>query len=228
MLDYEEYCPVSKAAMVLGEKWTLQIIREMLLGVTRFSEFQKYLPKLSPTLLNSRLKSLEAQGVIIRKKVPEKRGYEYQLTPAGRALKSVVSEMGIWGLRWAFANMNPEQLNMSTIMRDFASALNTGELPGGQSTIQMTVSSSTETKKYFILVRENVAQLCDENIGYDVDVFLSASLETFGKIWFGEISLDYARRKDLLKVAGTPFYEKHLSKWLGISQLAVHHPGTIN
>ncbi|MBI3772124.1 MAG: helix-turn-helix transcriptional regulator [Gammaproteobacteria bacterium] len=47
MYDYSEFCPISKAASVLGERWTLQIIREILFGASRFSEFQKYLPKLS-------------------------------------------------------------------------------------------------------------------------------------------------------------------------------------
>ena len=71
MFDYAEACPISKAASLLCERWTLQIIREMLMGATRFSEFQKYLPKMSPTLLNSRLRSLEAHGLIVRKRIPE-------------------------------------------------------------------------------------------------------------------------------------------------------------
>ena len=95
MYDYAEACPISKAASALCERWTLQIIREMFMGATRFSEFQKYLPRLSPTLLNSRLQTLEAQGIILRKRIPEKKGFEYQLTPAGNALKPVLGELEI-------------------------------------------------------------------------------------------------------------------------------------
>jgi len=73
MYDYEEACPVSRAASVLCERWTLQIIREMLMGATRFSEFRQYLPRMSPTLLNTRLKSLEEAGIIARGKSPRKR-----------------------------------------------------------------------------------------------------------------------------------------------------------
>ena len=64
MYDYEEVCPVSRAASILCERWTLQIVREMLFGASRFSDLQKYLPKLSPTLLNTRLKTLEQQGIV--------------------------------------------------------------------------------------------------------------------------------------------------------------------
>ena len=74
MYDYEEVCPVSRAASILCERWTLQIVREMLFGASRFSDLQKYLPKLSPTLLNTRLKTLEQQGIVIRTRIAEKRG----------------------------------------------------------------------------------------------------------------------------------------------------------
>ena len=93
MFDYEEVCPISKASSVLCERWTLQILREMFFGASRFSEFQRYLPKLSPSLLNTRLKTLADNGIIVRRKVPEMRGYEYQLTPTGKALRPVLAAM---------------------------------------------------------------------------------------------------------------------------------------
>ncbi len=220
MFDYEEACPVSKAASVLCERWTLQIIREMLLGATRFSEFQKYLPKMSPTLLNTRLRALEQQGIIIRKKVPEKKGHEYQLTPSGLALKPVLVEMGKWGMLWAYESMDADQLNVSAIVRDFSVALHIDQLPQGDTTIQFTVTGESELMKKYILVRHGSVQVCEENIGNDVDIYLSADLKTLGKIWYGEISVLSACEKDLLKVVGSPFYVKHLSKWLGTSQFA--------
>ena len=220
MYDFEEACPVSKAASILCERWTLQIIREMLLGATRFSELQKYLPKMSPTLLNARLRSLEEHGILVRKKVPEKKSYEYRLTPSGLQLKSVVREMGKWGMQWVFGTMNPEQLNLSVIIRDYAVALDTDQLPTGDTTIQFTVTGAREPTKKFVLVREGHKQVCDENIGTDVDVYLTASLKTLGQIWFGEQSISAARDTGLLKVIGPPFYTNNLSKWLRTSQFA--------
>lgn len=224
MYDYEEACPISRAVTVLGERWTIQIIREMLFGATRFVELQQYLPKMSPSLLTCRLKSLEQAGIILRKRIPEKRGYEYQLTPRGRALKPVLQEVGKWGMQWVFDSMEPSQLNVAAIVRDFAVALNTRQLPAGDTTIQFNVATEDETVKKFVLVRDGTTQVCDENMGTEVDVYLTASLETLGKIWYGELDAAKARESDILKVVGGSFLVRNLSKWLGTSQFAPLNP----
>ena len=223
MYDYEEFCPVSRAASVLCERWTLQIIREMLLGATRFSEFQNYLPRMSPTLLNTRLRTLEQQGIILRRKIADRKGYEYQLTPCGQQLKPVIAEFGKWGIRWVFENMNPEQLNLSSIIRDYAFVLDTEQLPAGNVTIQFTVTEDKGPVKKFVVVRNGSTQVCDENIGNDVDVYITASLETLGKVWYGELGILSAHDKGLLKVVAPPFYINNLSKWLRTSQFAQYN-----
>ena len=220
MFDYEEVCPISKAASILCERWTLQIVREMLFGASRFSDFQKYLPKLSPTLLNTRLKTMEEQGIIIRKRIPEKRGFEYFLSPQGLALRPVLEAMGKWGMQCAFDEMDPEQLNLSVLIRDFAVTLDMEQLPAGDTTIQFTVPADTDTVKKFVLVRDGAAQVCDENIGHEVDVYLTADKETLGKIWFGELDLMTALKQGSLKAVGAPVYVNRLSRWLGRSQFA--------
>ena len=220
MFDYEEVCPVSKAASVLCERWTLQIVREMLFGASRFSDLQKYLPKLSPTLLNSRLKTMEQQGLVIRKRIPEKRGYEYFLTPQGQALRPVLEEMGKWGMQWAFDEMDSEQLNLSALVRDFAVTLDMEQLPAGDTTIQFNVPTDSDTVKKYVLVRSGAAQVCDDNIGHEVDVYLTADTETLGKIWYGQLDLKTALSSGKLKAVGAPVYVNHLSRWLGRSQFA--------
>jgi len=224
MYDYEEACPVSKATSLLCERWTFQIIREMLMGATRFSEFRQYLPKMSPTLLNSRLKLLETNGLVVRKKVAEKKGHEYQLTPSGRALKPIVMELGKWGMEFAWDSMLPEELNASVLVRDFATAIRLEALPSGDFVIQFTVQDEAETHKRFVSIRQGHAQVCDENIQEDVDLYLTASLETFGKIWYGELSALNAREQNALKVVGMGYLEQNLSKWLGISDFSTVNP----
>ena len=226
MFDYGEVCPISRATSVLCERWTLQIIREMLLGATRFSELQRFLPKLSPTLLNTRLRTLEAQGIIVRKKVPEKKSYEYQLTPSGRALQPVLSEMGKWGMSWVTETMNEEQLNISVVIRDFAVALNTRQLPSGDATIQFNIEAERGMVKKFILVREGETQVCEENPGTEVDIYLSATLKTLHDIWFGNTSITMACDSGLLKLVGSSAYTRNLSRWLCISQFAPYNNRT--
>jgi len=66
--QYGQFCPVAKVTELLGEKWMLLILRELLLGSSRYNEFQRALSRISPTLLTKRLKQLENAGIILRKK----------------------------------------------------------------------------------------------------------------------------------------------------------------
>lgn len=224
MYDYGEACPVSRATSVLCERWTLQIVREMLLGATRFSEFQKYLPKISPSLLNARLRSLEENGVIIRKRIPEKRGYEYQLSPAGKALKPVVMELGSWGMRWVYDGLSDEHLNVAVLLREIAVFLRTDHLPSGDTVLQFTFTDMDEASKRFVLIRDDKREVCDENPGYEVDVYFRSTLRTLSEIWWGDIGLSAARNGGALKVSGPVVYTKCLSKWFPVSNFAAENP----
>ena len=68
-MKYGQFCPIAKATEILGEKWTLLIIRELLMGSTRFSELQRGLSSISPALLTRRLVFLEQNNLIFKKKI---------------------------------------------------------------------------------------------------------------------------------------------------------------
>ena len=118
MLDYAQFCPISKAMEVLGERWTMLIVRELLMGSSRFSQLQRGLSKISPTVLNTRLETLRKHGLIIKKRIPEQRGSEYYLTEAGRELFPIVFQIGEWGMRWARGQMTDEELDVELLMTD--------------------------------------------------------------------------------------------------------------
>ena len=84
MRDYGQYCPVALGSEVLAERWTPLILREMVIGSTRFNEIERGLPGISRSLLLKRLMQLERRGVVETVKAPGGRGHEYHLTPAGR------------------------------------------------------------------------------------------------------------------------------------------------
>ena len=88
MKGYGQFCPVAKAAEILTERWTLLVLRELLLGSRRFNDLRKGVPLMSPTLLSKRLKFLEAAGVIERRRARSDKGWEYQPTNAGQELRS--------------------------------------------------------------------------------------------------------------------------------------------
>jgi DNA-binding HxlR family transcriptional regulator len=224
MYDYGEACPISKATQVLCERWTLQIIREMLLGASRFSEFQRNLPKISPSLLTSRLKLLADNGIAIRKRTPEKRGYEYHLTAAGKALKPVLDAMGIWGMSWVFDSLDRLQLDAVTLMRRLAETLDVDKLPDCDTVLQFTLTDVAVPRRNFILIRDGRGEYCDENYGYEVDVYFRSTLRDLSSVWWGETGVLAAIETGRIRVTGSPAFTRNISKWFPRSEFAGFNP----
>jgi DNA-binding HxlR family transcriptional regulator len=95
---YRQFCPVAAALDAVGERWTLLIVRELLLGPRRFSDLQAALPGLGVSLLAQRLQQMSAAGLVSSGRQPVG-GVAYQLTEAGAALGPVVRALAQWGLR---------------------------------------------------------------------------------------------------------------------------------
>jgi DNA-binding HxlR family transcriptional regulator len=96
---YGQKCPVARALDVIGEKWSLLILRDLVRkGPLRFQEFEQGLPGVAPNTLSARLKTLEAQGVVstrLYEQHPPR--YEYFLTEKGKALGPVLKALRVWG-----------------------------------------------------------------------------------------------------------------------------------
>jgi DNA-binding HxlR family transcriptional regulator len=224
MFDYGEACPISMATSVLCERWTLQIVRELFLGSTRYSEIQKFIPKISPSLLRNRLRFLEDQGIILRKKAGGQGRFEYYLTPAGKALGPVLTELGRWGMGHANAGMTDKQNTASGLMRDFASAINTDELPSGNTVIQFNLTDVEEAPKRYINIVNGIPQDCPQDLGFEIDVYLTSTLKTMTRVWFGEIEVHNAIKGGLLTIVAAPNYLKNVSRWLRISSFTTDCP----
>ena len=119
MPEYGQFCPVAKASDIIGERWTVLILRELLLGTTRYNDFQRALSRISPTLLSKRLKMLEEKGLVIRKRPARGRNYEYHLTACGRELEPMIEMLAVWGMRWARGQMTDADLDVEFLMWDF-------------------------------------------------------------------------------------------------------------
>ena len=91
--SYGQFCPVAQAAEVLTERWTLLVVRELLMGSTRFNELQRGVPRMSSSLLSKRLRELERSDLLTREPLKGERGYSYRLTPAGETLYAQALEM---------------------------------------------------------------------------------------------------------------------------------------
>ena len=117
MSTYGQFCPVAMASEVLTERWTPLVIRELLCGSTRFNDLRRGVPLMSPSLLSKRLKTLERVGVIERRVGSGAQAVEYVLTPAGEELRPIIESMGVWGQRWARADVGARQMDASLLMQ---------------------------------------------------------------------------------------------------------------
>jgi len=224
MYDYNEACPISMAASVVCERWTLQIIREMFFGSTRYSEIQKYIPNISPSLLRNRLRFLEEQGLVLRKKSSSGNRWEYHLTPSGKALAPVLTEMGKWGMRWSSDCMTDKQNTAAGLARDLAGAINIDELPSCDTVIRINLEDVEESPTRYIHVRDGKAQVCDTDLGFDVDVYITSTLGVMTRIWYGEVDMHTAMKKGQMSVKAAPVYTRQIKRWLGISSFTSGNP----
>ncbi|WP_223622731.1 helix-turn-helix domain-containing protein [Microbacterium sp. EST19A] len=95
--SYGQYCGVTTAVELIGERWALLIVRDLLVGPRRYTDLKQGLPRIPTNILSTRLKELQEGGVVRR--VPLLRGLAYELTPYGQALEPIMLELGRWGFQ---------------------------------------------------------------------------------------------------------------------------------
>lgn len=120
------HCPATKAADILGDKWVLLILRAMILGARRYSDFSSAIPKISPSVLSGRLKQLCEKGLIVRRGEAGSQA-TYRLAPSGREAEPIIAFMAEWGLKWAQRHTSVDQLDVggtSGICTELSSPLN--------------------------------------------------------------------------------------------------------
>lgn len=225
MVDYGQFCPVAKATELIGERWTILIIRELVLGTHRFSDFQRALSRISPALLTKRLKDLEKAGIVIRKTQQGRRGYQYFLTPAGRQLSPIIEHLATWGMRWARGQLTDEELDVEFLMWEVQRRLDTTALPDGETVLCFIFEELSQFKSWWIVVSDNEVDLCTKNPGKDVDLYISSTVRSMVEIWEGDLDLHSALRKQLIKTNGNRQLVKTLPEWFGICLYADVRPG---
>lgn len=104
---YGHYCPIARSLEVIGEKWSLLIVRDLLRGPQRFSDLHRYLGGITPKWLTQRLRALEAAGIVERDSKAGRREVWYRLTTKGRALQPVVAALAVWGIENAMRPREP-------------------------------------------------------------------------------------------------------------------------
>jgi len=225
-MKYGQFCPIAKATEILGERWTILIIRELLLGTSRFSDFQRALSQISPTLLTQRLGQLVDHGLVIRKPSPAGKRPEYFLTASGKELGPIISELAVWGMRWARGQMSDEELDVELLMYDICRRLDPATLPGGVTVLHFDFGQLDKFARWWIVAEEDRRELCVHPPGREADACIRTDVRTLVEIYSGDRTVANARREDRLTVSGSPVLARTVSQWMPVSSVAHIRPGT--
>ncbi len=191
---YGQYCPITRALEILGDRWTLLIVRDLIVGATRFNELSRGLPGMSRAILSKRLDLLERHGLVERDDVG------YHPTPACLDLQPVVFGLAEWGARWAFGEPREDELDPTVLMWWIRGGIDPAVF-GRRVVLHVQLSSGRRTRFWFV-VQPNDVSLCFTDPGHDVDVTIACSLSTLYQVWEGRFELGTAVRDGLVELTG--------------------------
>jgi DNA-binding HxlR family transcriptional regulator len=219
MPKYGQYCPMACAVEILGDRWTLLIVRDLLTGTRHFNDLERGLPGISRALLAQRLRRLQQAGIIEKWTTEAGRRTEYALTPAGCDLRPVVMSLTQWGSQWAFRDPQPEQLDPLLIMWWMRGRMRTDHLPQPRVVIQFDFRGA-QTGSYWLVLTPADTSVCLTPPGYDIDVLVTADLSTWFQVWLGRVPYERALAEQHVRVDAAPRLARDLPHWFAWSPAA--------
>lgn len=219
-MEYGQFCPIAKALEIVGEKWTVLIIRELLMGGSRFNELQRGLSLISPTILTKRLTYLADHGLVLKKKLPGQQGHAYYPTDACKQLLPVIKSLGDWGMRWARDGLSDRDLDVGLLMLYLERSVRTDKLIGNETVIHFRLTDVDDMADWWLVATPAEVDVCSTNPGKDVDVHFTCTVRTLVDIWMGDLSYRKALHDDLIKAVGDPLLRRNIFAWLEPSVFA--------
>jgi DNA-binding HxlR family transcriptional regulator len=203
---------------LLDERWTLLVIRELVLGSERFNDLRRGLPRMSPTLLSRRLQQLERAGIVERR--VDGNDVRYNLTDAGQELLPVVEAVGTWGVRW-IGELGDVDLDPKLLIWDMHRNVDAAAIPSGRTVVQFRFPDAPRGQRdFWIVLKQEEVDVCDFDPGFDVAVSVSSSLRTLTEVWRGDLGWSDALRSGSLEVQGPESMRRAVPSWFTLSAFA--------
>ena len=191
-------CPLARAAEVVAERWTLLIVRELLLGAWRFSDLRRRLGDVSPSVLTERLESLEKKGLIVQQALPPPAASAvYELTELGRNLEPVVMELARFGLNF-LEFVEGDHFELDWTRMAFSVCAKRTASPPHRFVVHLQVND--EVYSYHIKGGKNGTKV-KEGTGVN-DAALSIDAEVMPGLLSGMMGLKQAEEMDAVKIEG--------------------------
>jgi DNA-binding HxlR family transcriptional regulator len=216
MISYGQFCPVAQALEIVGERWTLLVIRELLCGNYRFNQILNGVPLMSRSLLAARLRTLEDAQLIVRQATGE-----YALTPSGRELEPVVKGLGIWGTRWARKESRPENNDPVLLMWDLHRNLHVDRLPAKETVVAFWLRDvEAKRSRYWLRIQKPEVELCLTNQGFEENLKVETTAQALIDVWMGHKPLNQALKSKAIDVQGPATLVRDFPKWLKLNVFA--------
>jgi DNA-binding HxlR family transcriptional regulator len=210
---YGQYCPIARAAEVLGDRWTVLIVREMSFGVSRFNELERCLPGISRSVLAQRLRHLVHVGLV------DRQDGGYVLTPAGTALKPVLRALGDWAATWAFGEPDPRTLDPDLVIRWISRHVASSKLPG-RRVVACFELTAPRPRRYWLVLQPEEASVCLTEPAFGTDVLVTTTTATLYDVYLGRLDLRSAVRDELVRLDGRPSLVRSFPSWFTWSDFA--------
>jgi DNA-binding HxlR family transcriptional regulator len=209
---YGQFCPISRALEVLGERWSVLIVRDMLCGNTRFNDLARCNPRLSRSLLTKRLRQLERAGIV------DHVGDEYTLTQAGRELEPLVFGIGEWGAKWQFDDPRETELDPELLMWWVHTRLDFSSVSANRVVFEFRFRGVAD--RFWVLRDATGPGLCTYDPGFGVDATIESDLSTMYQVWLGKLELRSALRSGRVQVSGSSTVVRRLPDIFELSPIA--------
>lgn len=220
MTSYGQFCSVARAHEVLGGRWTLLVVRELLCGGRRFNDIRRGIPRISRTMLSERLQALANVGAVVRVSGPS--GPEHVLTDAGRELAGIIGALGTWGQRWLPRRSDDEDLDVEPLLIDMQRRVLCDALPKHPTVVRFEIDRA---KPRFMLLKAPEVSLCTQNPGFPEALTVKATLTALVAWWRGDVSFVEAQRLGI-SIVGPRTQARAFPTWFERYQFAGIAPAT--
>lgn len=200
--SYHQYCPVAHALDLVGDRWTLLIIRDLLIGPKRFVDLQTGLPGLGTNILTARLKWLEQNGVAARRFLPPPAAsMVYELTPYGCKLEESLTALAHWGAQSLGSPTSDQVIEPDAVMMALYGLFKTGKELAGSVTCEVRCEDERFQQVFHVRIHGKDVEVM-QGAATTPDVIIRLEVETLYALSAQQTSLQEAIAHDKVSLEG--------------------------
>ncbi len=183
--SYEQYCPLARALDVIGDRWTLLVLRELFFAPKRFTDLQQRLPGMAPNLLSKRLRELEAAGLLRRRRLdPPAASQVYELTDKARGLETTMLELSRWGVQLLGSPREDEAFQLEWLLPAMEELADRNAARSVWETYEFRIDGEV----LWVSVADGDVTVRAGHAPEEVDLLVESDMQTFMGLGFGAIS----------------------------------------